>query len=45
MCIRDSDLMLTATLSGVEMGLRVADVPHQSGGVNAAMQYLAENAA
>ena len=40
-----NDLMLTATLSGVEMGLRVADVPHQSGGVNAAMQYLAENAA
>ena len=40
-----NDLMLTATLTGVEMGLRVADVPHQSGGVNAAMQYLAENAA
>ena len=40
-----NDLMLTATLSGVEMGLRVADVPHQSGGVNAAMQYLAESAA
>ena len=40
-----NDLMLTGTLSGVEMGLRVADIPHQSGGVNAAMQYLAESAA
>ena len=40
-----NDLMLTATLSGVEMGLRVANVPHQSGGVNAAMQYLADYAA
>ena len=40
-----NDLMLTATLSGVEMGLRVADVPHQSGGTNAAMQYLSETAA
>ena len=40
-----NDLMLTGTLSGVEMGLRVADVPHQSGGVQAAMQYLSESAA
>jgi len=39
-----NDLMLTGTLTGVEMGLRVADVPHQSGGVSAAMQYLAETA-
>ena len=39
-----NDLMLTGTLSGVEMGLRVADIPHQSGGVQAAMQYLAETA-
>ena len=39
-----NDLMLTATLSGVEMGLRVADIPHQSGGTNAAMQYLSETA-
>ena len=40
-----NDLMLTGTLSGVEMGLRVADIPHQSGGVSAAMQYLAESTA
>ena len=39
-----NDLMLTGTLTGVEMGLRVGDVPHQSGGVSAAMQYLAETA-
>ena len=39
-----NDLMLTGTLTGVEMGLRVADVPHQSGGVSAAMQYLAKTA-
>jgi alanine-glyoxylate transaminase/serine-glyoxylate transaminase/serine-pyruvate transaminase len=39
-----NDLMLTGTLSGVEMGLRVADIPHQSGGVQAAMQFLSESA-
>ena len=39
-----NDLMLVATLSGVEMGLRVADVPHQAGGAGIAMQYLAETA-
>ena len=33
--------MLMGTLSAVEMGLRMADVPHQSGGVDAAMRYLA----
>jgi alanine-glyoxylate transaminase/serine-glyoxylate transaminase/serine-pyruvate transaminase len=38
-----NDLMLTGTLSGVEMGLRVADIPHQAGGVRAAMQYLSES--
>jgi alanine-glyoxylate transaminase/serine-glyoxylate transaminase/serine-pyruvate transaminase len=32
------------TLSGVEMGLRLAGVPHQSGGVQAAMDYLSGNA-
>jgi alanine-glyoxylate transaminase / serine-glyoxylate transaminase / serine-pyruvate transaminase len=36
-----SDLMLAGTLSGVEMGLRLAGVPHQSGGVTAALDYLA----
>ncbi len=35
-----NDLMLMGTLSGVEMGLGVAGVPHQKGGVQAAMSYL-----
>jgi alanine-glyoxylate transaminase/serine-glyoxylate transaminase/serine-pyruvate transaminase len=39
-----NDLMLMGTLSGVEMGLKLADVPHQRGGVDAAMRYLAETA-
>ena len=38
------DLQLMGTLSGVEMGLRVAGVPHRSGGAQAAMDYLAGNA-
>jgi len=37
-----NDLTLMGTLAGVEMGLDVAGVPHQPGGVAAAMQYLAE---
>lgn len=37
--------MLLGTLSAVEMGLKLADVPHQSGGVDAAMRYLADNPA
>jgi alanine-glyoxylate transaminase/serine-glyoxylate transaminase/serine-pyruvate transaminase len=36
-----NDLMLAGTLSGVEMGLRVADIPHQPGGVSAALNSLA----
>ena len=36
-----NDLMLLATLAGVEMGLRLAAVPHKQGGVDAAMDYLA----
>jgi alanine-glyoxylate transaminase/serine-glyoxylate transaminase/serine-pyruvate transaminase len=35
-----NDLMLMATLSGVEMGLAKAGVPHQSGGTQAAMAHL-----
>ena len=35
-----NDLMLAGTLSGVEMGLRLAGVPHQAGGVTAALQSL-----
>ena len=34
--------MLLGTLSAVEMGLKLADVPHQSGGVDAAMRSLAD---
>ncbi|MEP7275164.1 MAG: aminotransferase class V-fold PLP-dependent enzyme [Betaproteobacteria bacterium] len=36
-----NDLMLCGTLAGVEMGLSEAGVPHRSGGVDAAMAYLA----
>ena len=35
-----NDVMLMGTLSGVEMGLRLAGVPHQDGGVAAAMNSL-----
>src|SRR5271165_4292926 len=38
------DLQLIGTLGGVEMGLRVAGVPHQPGGAQAAIDYLAGNA-
>lgn len=40
-----NDLMLVATLSGVEMGLGKASVPHTRGGVQAAMAYLMSTAA
>jgi alanine-glyoxylate transaminase/serine-glyoxylate transaminase/serine-pyruvate transaminase len=39
-----SPLTLMGTLSGVEMGLRVAGIPHKSGGVQAAIEYLSGNA-
>jgi alanine-glyoxylate transaminase/serine-glyoxylate transaminase/serine-pyruvate transaminase len=35
-----NDLMLLGTLCGVEMGLGAAGVPHQKGGVAAAMEHL-----
>ncbi|EHM00872.1 putative soluble hydrogenase subunit [Acetobacteraceae bacterium AT-5844] len=38
------DLQVMGTLTGVEMGLRLAGVPHKTGGVQAAMDYLAGNA-
>ncbi|HEY8288919.1 MAG TPA: aminotransferase class V-fold PLP-dependent enzyme [Acetobacteraceae bacterium] len=38
------DLQLVGTLGGVEMGLRVAGVPHKPGGVQAAVDYLSGNA-
>ncbi|HEY2417863.1 MAG TPA: aminotransferase class V-fold PLP-dependent enzyme [Steroidobacteraceae bacterium] len=34
------DMIVTATLTGVEMGLKSLRVPHRSGGVDAAMNYL-----
>jgi len=37
--------MLAGTLSGIEMGLGVAGVPHRRGGINAALDYLAGNRA
>jgi len=36
-----NDLMLCGTLAGVEMGLQVAGVPSRTGGVTAAMEFLA----
>ena len=39
-----NDLMLCGTLCGVEMGLRMAGVPHRSDGVTAATEYLAQTA-
>jgi alanine-glyoxylate transaminase/serine-glyoxylate transaminase/serine-pyruvate transaminase len=39
-----NELMLAGTLSGVEMGLALAGVPHKEGGVGAALAYLAETA-
>jgi alanine-glyoxylate transaminase/serine-glyoxylate transaminase/serine-pyruvate transaminase len=35
-----NDLMLMGTLAGVEMGLRIAGVPHKDGGIAAAMNSL-----
>ncbi|MCF3934744.1 aminotransferase class V-fold PLP-dependent enzyme [Acuticoccus sp. M5D2P5] len=39
-----NDLMLMGTLSGVEMGLELADVPHRKGGTEAAMDVLTKAA-
>ena len=35
-----NDLMLMGTLAGIEMGLQVAGVPHQSGGMQSALDLL-----
>jgi len=37
-------LQLAGVLAGVEMGLRVAGIPHKAGGAQAAMDFLAGNA-
>jgi alanine-glyoxylate transaminase/serine-glyoxylate transaminase/serine-pyruvate transaminase len=39
------DLMVTGTLSGVEMGLAACGIPHRPGGVQVAMTYLLGNGA
>jgi alanine-glyoxylate transaminase/serine-glyoxylate transaminase/serine-pyruvate transaminase len=39
-----NDLMLSGTLSGIEMGLRLAGVPHKAGGITAALECLATSA-
>ena len=39
-----NELTVMGALTGVEMGLDIAGVPHKKGGVAAAMSYLAENA-
>ena len=39
-----NDLMLAGTLSGVEMGLELAGVPHKKGGVAAALDHLVKTA-
>jgi alanine-glyoxylate transaminase/serine-glyoxylate transaminase/serine-pyruvate transaminase len=40
-----NDLMLTGTLTGVEMGLRLSGMPHREGGVMAALDSLAPKSA
>ncbi len=39
-----NELTIMGALAGVEMGLEIAGVPHQKGGVAAAMAYFAETA-
>ena len=38
-----NELMLAGTLSGVEMGLSLSDIPFNAGGVQAALNYLIKN--
>jgi alanine-glyoxylate transaminase/serine-glyoxylate transaminase/serine-pyruvate transaminase len=39
-----NDLTIMGALSGVEMGLGLAGIPHRKGGAAAAMDYIAEQA-
>jgi alanine-glyoxylate transaminase/serine-glyoxylate transaminase/serine-pyruvate transaminase len=39
-----NDLMLSGTLSGVEMGLALGNIPHKSGGILAALDHLSAQA-
>ena len=38
-----NDLMLVATLGGIEMGLSKSSIPHQVGGTQAAMQFIKQS--
>ena len=38
-----NELSLIGTLGGVEMGLKLAQIPHKSGGAQAAIDFLAVN--
>ena len=40
-----NDLTLVGALSGVEMGLKLAEIPLGSGGIDAAMAVLTDSAA
>jgi alanine-glyoxylate transaminase/serine-glyoxylate transaminase/serine-pyruvate transaminase len=37
-----NDLMLAGTISGLEMALSIAQIPHQKGGINTALEYLTD---
>jgi alanine-glyoxylate transaminase/serine-glyoxylate transaminase/serine-pyruvate transaminase len=37
-----NDVTIVSALAAVEMGLRLASVPHHAGGVDAALSYLAQ---
>jgi alanine-glyoxylate transaminase/serine-glyoxylate transaminase/serine-pyruvate transaminase len=39
-----NELMLAGILSGVEIGLELSGIPHNEGGVTAAVRYLTEQA-
>ena len=39
-----NDLTILGALSGVEMSLELAGIPHKKGGVQAAINYLAQQA-
>jgi alanine-glyoxylate transaminase/serine-glyoxylate transaminase/serine-pyruvate transaminase len=38
-----NDLTILGAIAGVEMGLSLASVPHQKGGVDAAMEWLMQD--
>ena len=40
-----NDVSVAGTLSGIEMGMRICGIPYRSGGVDAAVEYMAGNGA